>query len=236
LNGSSISSFTTYSIYYPYCNQGYNYYSKSSFGNITAVKGYVPIALPGTGYLSVDTSYGSKYSDYTFLSKYSNFRRIDTKKNFGFYLRIYYDYETLPNTTIISKQYSKPGNYKISATINLDTGISNTTSISINQILQPIVSIPVTNFSMQMYTLNSTTSIPIILFLCTEYRANSSLSIFIDYGDGQTTILPVDSPSIQLSKQYNIPGIYVIKSNIIGYQFNSSLTINITGGDISLFF
>ncbi len=235
LNGSTIGSASSYNIHYPYCNKGYNYYNSSQFGNITAVKGYVPFASPGTGYLSVDTSTGSKYSDYTFLyksgySSYSNFQRVDLKNNFRFYLRIYYDYETVRDTINFSKQYIRPGNYKISSTINLDSGVSNTTSVLISQIFQPLIEAPITNFSIQANSFDSTTSIPIRLFVSIEYNINSSLSMFIDYGDGQTTILSVDSPVIQLSKLYNVPGLYLIKSNIIGYQFNGSLTVNITGG------
>ena len=99
------------------------------------LKGSVPYASPGSGYISVDTSSGSKYSDYTFLfylsSGFNNFRRIDTKKNFRYYFRAYYDYDVKVNTTIFSKQYSlnKPNNI-ITAKITLENGISKSVTFN----------------------------------------------------------------------------------------------------------
>lgn len=101
-------------------------------GSITAVKGYVPFGSPTLAYLSVDTSSGSAYSDYTFIyngTRHFNFRRVDMNKNFRFYLKIYYDYETSPFTAIFSKKYSNGYSSRtISATINLDNGISKSVS------------------------------------------------------------------------------------------------------------
>ena len=67
LNGSSMTNFAFYPTYLTTCIKGYNYYDNSLFGNVTAQKGWIPFASAGIGYLSVDTSVGAKYSDYTFL-------------------------------------------------------------------------------------------------------------------------------------------------------------------------
>lgn len=45
------------------------------------------------------------------------------KKNFRFYARLYYDYETQPNRLVFTKQYLNKLN-NISATIKLDNGVS----------------------------------------------------------------------------------------------------------------
>ena len=130
-NGSSIYGTTSYLVYNSTCNKGYNYYNKTLFGNVTALKGYVPLVLPGNGFLSIDTSTGSKYSDYTFIyqqsvSSYKAFRRIDMRRNFRFYVRLYYDYEIQPNRTVFTKLYSNKKSKTISATINLDYSLSRT--------------------------------------------------------------------------------------------------------------
>jgi len=134
LNGSSLSSYSSYLIYNSTCNKGYNYYNKTLFGNVTAIKGYVPFVLPGNGFLSVDTSMGSKYSDYTFINQgtYKSFRRIDMVKNFRFYVRLYYDYELLSNTTVFSNKYANKKTKTITATIKLDNEISKTASSQIS--------------------------------------------------------------------------------------------------------
>ena len=119
------------------CLKGYNYYNKSRIGNITVYKGLVPYASSGRGYLSVDTSSGSKYSDYTFHLKkgalYNNFWPIDMRKNFRFYFKIFYESDDVPtNRTIFVKNYAtKPSNY-ISATINLDNISISKTVYSVN--------------------------------------------------------------------------------------------------------
>ena len=129
LNGSSINNFQTNFIYFRQCNKGYNYYSRSQIGNITVVKGTIPFAGPGAVLLTVDTSLGPKYSDYTFLntpSGYKNFNRIDMKKNFRFYFRTLFENETLPTGVLLSKTYSTKPSKPISATLKLDNGISQT--------------------------------------------------------------------------------------------------------------
>ena len=70
------------------------------------------------------------YSDYTFIyesvtNSFKSFRRIDMKKNFRFYARLYYDYETQPNRFVFTKQYLNKLN-NISATIRLDNGVTET--------------------------------------------------------------------------------------------------------------
>jgi hypothetical protein len=135
LNGNSMTNFAFYSTYFTTCNKGYNYYDKSQFGNVTAQKGWIPFASAGPGYLSVDTSMGAKYSDYTFLLKsdgFNNFRRIDMTKNFRFHARVYYDYDDLPGIKVFTKQYSNKPVNQITATINLDNGLSQTAYGQVN--------------------------------------------------------------------------------------------------------
>jgi hypothetical protein len=100
---------------------------------VTAIKGSVPFVTPGYGFLAIDTSTGSQYSDYTFTQQgnLKSFRRIDMVKNFRFYLRLYYDKEMAPNTTVFSKTYSNKKTKTITATIKLDNGISRTANTQI---------------------------------------------------------------------------------------------------------
>jgi hypothetical protein len=120
------------------CNQGYNYLSKKEIGDLVANKGYVPAAARASnqGYLSIDTSTGCKYSDYvsslTPGVAFKNFWRINMNKNFRFYFRIYYDYEIQPNKTVFANKYSSKPTANISATINLDNGVSQTAFTQIN--------------------------------------------------------------------------------------------------------
>ena len=72
--------------YYLSCNKGYNYYNQTHFGNnVTVYKGFVPFATAGSGFISIDTSSGSKYSDYKFICKpaivcFFSFNRIGYEK------------------------------------------------------------------------------------------------------------------------------------------------------------
>ena len=98
----------SYANYSASCNKGYNYLNRSQFGNMTAFKGSVPVISSGSGQLSIDTSSGSKYSDYTFycwpgVNCFTNFNRILKNKKLRFYARYYYDYDVSANQNIVSK-------------------------------------------------------------------------------------------------------------------------------------
>ena len=81
---------------------------------------------------------GAKYSDYSFYCNigdlFKNFRRIDMSNNFRFHARIYYDYDDPPNTKVFTKKYSnKPiKQINLTATINLDNGLSQTAYGQVN--------------------------------------------------------------------------------------------------------
>jgi hypothetical protein len=120
------------------CKKGYNYFSTLN-DNISVYRGYVPYAFGTPGSISVDTSYGSKYSDYTFIFRpaiesYKNFVRIDTKTKLRFHFRAYYDYDNSPNTTVFYKQFTSTNKiHTISATIHLENlNISKTSVVQIN--------------------------------------------------------------------------------------------------------
>ena len=138
LNGNAITNYQKISAYYPDCKKGYNYYSKSLFSSSSNVsKGWVPFLSTGYGYISVDTSIGAKYSDYSFYFKvgtccFNKVRRIDMTKNFRFHARVYYDYEDLPGTKVFTKQYSNKPSNQIIATINLNNGLSQTAYGQVN--------------------------------------------------------------------------------------------------------
>ena len=101
---------------------------------MTVSKGWVPVAsyspASSPSVLSIDTSTGTKYSDYILfhkwkLSSLSDFRRIEKNSNFRFYARFYYSYDSSASVKTFSRDYTnKPGS-KYSAIISLVNGVSN---------------------------------------------------------------------------------------------------------------
>jgi len=118
--------------------KGYNFIDYSNSPAIKVLKNSIPILIwADTRFrLSIDTSNGSNYSDYTFNSfdTYNppfNFKRLNLDLNWRYYFRIYYDYETNTNEIKISKNYSTTLNkeeFKITAWLNL----TNQTSLNVS--------------------------------------------------------------------------------------------------------
>ena len=115
----------------------YNYFTKSSLGTISVGRLMIPLLTAGTGQISVDTSNGSKYSDYisNLLNGRCEFYRINTDLNWRFYVRVYYDYDLDSNK--FEKKYSNFDSIlKINAyfnLLNLDQTYSTKTQIIISK-------------------------------------------------------------------------------------------------------
>lgn len=131
LSGNNIVSTSASHIYKGNCEKGYNYFNKTHFGIVNAVKGTIPFATSAPSFIAIDTSANSKYSDFTFIfmtgNPFNNFKRIDMKRNFRFYVRFYYEDEMQPNMVVFSKNFSnKLIGKTVTATVNLDNGFSRT--------------------------------------------------------------------------------------------------------------
>ena len=110
--------------------KGYNYLDFTNTPNLIVRMNSIPVIILGSSNfrLSIDTSNGSKYSDYTFngfntyISVY-NFKRVNLDLNWRYYFRIYYENET-NNTIQFSKNYSSidKEEIKITAWLNLTDG------------------------------------------------------------------------------------------------------------------
>ena len=119
-----------------YNKKDYNYFDYSNTTNLIIPINSIPILIYANPsfQLSIDTSNGSRYSDYTFNgfdSYYNtmNWKRINLDLNWRYYFRIYYEKET--NSTIqFSKNYStiNKEELKITAWLNLTNGTSLNTS------------------------------------------------------------------------------------------------------------
>ena len=117
--------------------KGYNYFTKSSLGTISVGRLMIPLLAAGSGQISVDTSNGSKYSDYisNLLNGRCEFYRINIDLNWRFYVRVYYDYDLDSNK--FEKKYSNFDSIlKINAyfnLLNLDQTYSTKTQIIISK-------------------------------------------------------------------------------------------------------
>ena len=125
---------------------GYNYIDKSVYGYRIAYKNTIPLILyADEGFrLSIDTSNGTNYSDYT-LSHYGigygifhNLYRLNLDLNWRYYFRIYYETET-NNTIQFTKNYSSINKeqLKVTAWLNLTNGTSFNSTCLIKTQYQP---------------------------------------------------------------------------------------------------
>jgi hypothetical protein len=70
----------------------------STIGNVSVARNSIPVLAYGYTKISIDTSNGSQYSDYTFNGYEKNLLAYDLKRvnlnlNWRYYVRFYYDYD-----------------------------------------------------------------------------------------------------------------------------------------------
>ena len=128
-NGSSISFSSRILIKTFTINKGYNYLDQSIIGNVSVSQNSIPVLNWGSTKISIDTSNGTKYSDYSFngYDRYyatCDLKRINLNLNWRYYVRFYYNYDQNINNIQINKTYSSIQNeYNIQAWLNLTNNV-----------------------------------------------------------------------------------------------------------------
>ena len=128
----------------------------------------IPVLIDATSSfrLSIDTSNGSRYSDYTFNSfdnyyffQPYNFRRTNSAMNWRYYFRVYFENE-LGSSTQFSQNISKIkiGESKITAWLNLTNGTSLNSTCLVKRQLQTTTKSDLTSLNNELVTSTKTIS------------------------------------------------------------------------------